>query len=94
MEPYVTLGLKRNLVVYQFSGQMKIVSFNVNGWASVNKKGFKEYVEKEDPDILCLQEIKIASEKVPDNFLKGYTQVFHSCKKPQHHGTAYVNSKL
>ncbi|KAJ2156989.1 hypothetical protein GGF46_004809 [Coemansia sp. RSA 552] len=39
-------------------GCRKIVSFNVNSLAAACKKGFKEYVAAEDPDILCLQETK------------------------------------
>ena len=37
---------------------MKIVSWNVNGIRAILQKGFKEYIQKESPDILCLQEIK------------------------------------
>ena len=37
---------------------MKIISWNVNGIRSVYRKGFLDFLEKEDPDILCLQEIK------------------------------------
>lgn len=38
---------------------MKLVSWNVNGIRAIIKKGdFQKFVEKHDPDILCLQEIK------------------------------------
>ncbi|KAJ2650972.1 hypothetical protein IWW40_001991 [Coemansia sp. RSA 1250] len=40
------------------AGCRKIVTFNVNSLAAACKKGFKEYVAAEDPDILCLQETK------------------------------------
>ena len=38
---------------------MKLISWNVNGIRAVMNKGFVEYINKEDPDIFCLQEIKI-----------------------------------
>ncbi len=38
---------------------MKIISWNVNGLRSVRRKGFLDWFEKEDADIICLQEIKI-----------------------------------
>lgn len=38
--------------------KLKIVSWNVNGIRASLKKGFLEYIQKEDPDILCLQETK------------------------------------
>lgn len=38
---------------------MKIISWNVNGIRAIVKKGFIDFVKKEDPDILCVQETKI-----------------------------------
>ena len=37
---------------------MKIISWNVNGIRSAIRKGFSEWLEREDPDILCLQETR------------------------------------
>jgi exodeoxyribonuclease-3 len=37
---------------------MKIISWNVNGIRAAYKKGFVEFVEREDPDILAVQETK------------------------------------
>ena len=38
---------------------MKLASWNVNGIRAVVKKGtFQEFVKKERPDIICLQETK------------------------------------
>lgn len=46
---------------------MKIISWNVNGLRSVHKKGFLDWFEKEDADIVCLQEIKIDKDSLlPD----------------------------
>ncbi len=38
---------------------MKIISWNVNGIRACARKGFLNFLEKEDPDILCLQESKV-----------------------------------
>jgi exodeoxyribonuclease-3 len=38
---------------------IKLTSWNVNGLRAIAKKGFSEWLEKEKPDIVCLQEIKI-----------------------------------
>lgn len=73
--------------------QIKIVTWNVAGFRSVLKKEFETYVAQEDPDILCLQETKIA-EKVagaPEfkKVLPGYHRYFFECKSNAgHHGTA------
>lgn len=37
---------------------MKLITWNVNGIRAIEKNGFSEFLKKEDPDILCLQETK------------------------------------
>ena len=37
---------------------MKLISWNVNGVRAVVKKGFLDWLEQAQPDILCLQETK------------------------------------
>lgn len=49
---------------------MKIISWNVNGIRSVFKKGLLEWIARESPDILCLQEIKADLEQFPEDLLK------------------------
>lgn len=43
---------------------MKIVSWNVNGIRAAGKKGLIEFIEAEEPDILCLQETKANIDQV------------------------------
>ncbi|MDD2426615.1 MAG: exodeoxyribonuclease III [Eubacteriales bacterium] len=48
---------------------MKLHSWNVNGLRAILRKGFKkDYLKPEDPDILCLQEIKAHAEQVDADF--------------------------
>lgn len=42
---------------------MKIITWNVNGIRAAYKKGLIEFIEREDPDILCLQETKAHPEQ-------------------------------
>lgn len=68
---------------------MKILSWNVNGIRAVIKKGFLDFLKKENPDILCLQEIKIddnARNKELFNF-KDYDEFWNSAKRPGYSGT-------
>ena len=37
---------------------MKIASYNVNGLRAAIRKGFLEWLERESPDVICLQEVK------------------------------------
>lgn len=60
---------------------MKIISWNVNGFRAVHRKGlFLDFVKKEDPDIFCLQETKASQEQLPEELLKiaGYFPYFSS----------------
>ena len=43
---------------------MKLISWNVNGIRAALKKGFMDYVQAEEPDILCLQETKAQPDQV------------------------------
>lgn len=70
---------------------IKLISWNVNGVRAVLKKGFLEWLEKENPDILCLQETKAVQGQLDSKLLHpdGYTTFWHSPKhKKGYSGTA------
>ncbi|MBU0666300.1 MAG: exodeoxyribonuclease III [Nanoarchaeota archaeon] len=72
---------------------MKIISWNVNGIRAILKKGFFDFVKKENPDILCLQETKASPEQVNVN-LSDYKFIFwNSAEKKGYSGTV-VFSKI
>jgi len=66
---------------------MKIASWNVNGIRACLKKGFMDFIEKENPDIMCIQETKARPEQV-DLVIDGYTQYWNSAEKKGYSGTA------
>lgn len=72
---------------------MKIVSWNVNGLRSTLKKGFLDFVDKNNPDVICLQETKMSSEDVDLIQLPGYLQFWNFAKKKGYAGTA-IFSKI
>ena len=43
---------------------MKIISYNVNGIRAALKKGFIQWLEAADPDVICLQETKAHKEQL------------------------------
>ncbi|MFA5360215.1 MAG: exodeoxyribonuclease III [Patescibacteria group bacterium] len=71
---------------------MKIISWNVNGIRAVVKKGFNDFLIKQSPDILCLQEIKINDEaRAKEQFdFKSYKEYWHSAERPGYSGTAVL----
>ena len=67
---------------------MKIISWNVNGIRAALNKGFSDFVGKENPDILCIQETKAHQEQV-EKMLENYQHHFwNSAEKKGYSGTA------
>jgi exodeoxyribonuclease III len=69
---------------------MKIISCNVNGIRAAYKKGLLDFITKENPDILCFQEIKARKEDFPRSILKlnGYNLFLNSAEKKGYSGVA------
>lgn len=44
---------------------MKIISYNVNGIRAAISKGFIEWLQHANPDVICLQEIKANPDQIP-----------------------------
>ena len=68
---------------------MKIITWNVNGIRAVAKKCLLEFIEKEQPDILCVQESKAHLEQVEPKYVepKGYKSYWSSAKRKGYSGT-------
>lgn len=64
---------------------MKLISWNVNGLRAVMKKNFFEFLEEEDPDVLCIQETKMqeGQAEVPT---EGYRQYWCSAERKGYSG--------
>ena len=66
---------------------MKLVSWNVNGLRAVIGKDFYESVKALNPDVLCLQEIKMQKGQCSVD-LPGYEQYFNCADRKGYSGTA------
>lgn len=67
---------------------MKLYSWNVNGIrAVVNKGEFTKFIEKHQPDILCMQETKAEQGQAVID-IEGYEEYWNSAKKKGYSGTA------
>ena len=69
---------------------MKIISWNVNGIRAAVKKGFLEYLEDVNPDIVCIQETKAHKEQLTADILNdhGYYTYWHSGVKKGYSGVS------
>lgn len=70
---------------------IKVYSWNVNGIRAVQRKELLQpFLDKEQPDILCLQEIKAKPEQI-DVELGDYDAFWYSADKPGYSGTAILS---
>lgn len=66
---------------------MKLISWNVNGIRACIQKGFMDFVQEADADILCLQETKLQAGQI-ELVLEGYHQYWNYAVKKGYSGTA------
>ena len=61
---------------------MRIITLNVNGLRSAAGKGFAAWMRRQKPDVVCLQEIKAASDQIPAALceMEGYWCYWHGGK--------------
>lgn len=74
---------------------MRIVSWNVNGLRAIMKKGFIEWIEDFDPEILCLQETKLQDDQIPPeiNALNEYVRYYSFAERKGYSGVAVFSKK-
>jgi exodeoxyribonuclease-3 len=69
---------------------MRLITWNVNGIRAAQKKGFLDYLKRENPDVMCLQETKASPEQLDEGLLAvdGYESHFVSAEKKGYSGVA------
>ena len=74
---------------------MKIISWNVNGIRAAHKKGLFDFIQKEKPEIFCLQETKIDKETLEklDFLPSNYDYYSSHAQKKGYSGVATFISK-
>lgn len=71
---------------------MKIISWNVAGFRACLKKGFSDFFYQENPDIICLQEVKAEKHQI-DFEPTGYYEYLFPAKRKGYSGTL-IYSKI
>lgn len=74
----------------------RFLSWNVNGIRAIEKKGFLNWLAKESPYILALQETKALTHQLSENLLKpeGYFSFWNSAQRKGYSGVAvYAKEK-
>lgn len=73
--------------------ELKMVSWNVNGIRATLNKGFMDYLNKENPDILCLQETKAEKGQAVID-LPDYQEYWNSSKGRKGYSGTAIFSKV
>ena len=75
---------------------MKIISYNVNGIRAAMKKGFIDWLIFEQPDVICVQEIKALQEQIDIEALEkiGYKyNYWYSAQKKGYSGVGIISKQ-
>jgi len=75
--------------------EIRILCWNVNGIRAVVKKGFFQWLRKESPDIICLQETKASPEKLTKALLEpsGYQTYWNYPERKGYAGVATITKE-
>jgi len=74
---------------------LRVLSYNVNGIRAALKKGFADWLQAADPDVLCVQETKALQEQVDTGVFEdlGYHHYWFSAQKKGYSGVAILTKK-
>ena len=74
---------------------MRVITCNVNGIRAAHAKGFTEWMRRQKPDIVCLQEIKAREADLPRALLapRGLHAFFHPAERRGYSGVAIYASR-
>ncbi len=73
----------------------KLISYNLNGIRAAISKGFDRWLDEENPDIICIQELKAQEDQIPVQLFteKGFHCYLNPAQKKGYSGTA-IFSKI
>lgn len=69
---------------------MRVATWNVNGIRAALRKGMPAHLDRVNPDVLLLQEIRARPEQIPDPWKQpeGWSTLWHPAERPGYSGTA------
>lgn len=71
----------------------KIITYNVNGIRAALQKNWIEWLKSENPDVICLQEIKAQTDQIPLEIFEdaGYHHYWYPAQKKGYSGVAILS---
>jgi len=74
---------------------VKITTWNVNGYRAILRKNALDWLTEENPDILCIQEIKVKLDQLDegDDLIEGYHATWNPAERKGYSGVATFHGK-
>src|SRR5690606_38043571 len=73
--------------------RMKFVSWNVNGFRAVVKKGFWDYFRRVDADVFCVQETRLQEDMLWPELGEEYEAYWNHAERKGYSGTAVFTKR-
>ena len=67
---------------------IRLLSWNVNGLRAIYKKGFYDWLMRDMPDVLCLQETKVQADQIPSELKSLHRAIFPTFAQATKRGMA------
>jgi len=80
------------ILIFNFKN-LKLVSWNLNGIRACLTKGLLDFINQQEADIYCFQEIKACIDKIPESIqnLENYYKYTNSAEKKGYSGTMVLS---
>ncbi len=72
---------------------MRLLSWNVNGLRAILNKGFENFIQAQNPDMLCLQEIRAYPEQVEWQ-MEPYREYWHPAQRKGYSGVLTLSKAI
>ncbi|MEO6090178.1 MAG: endonuclease/exonuclease/phosphatase family protein [Umezawaea sp.] len=69
---------------------MRVATVNVNGIRAATRRGFAEWLDDRDCDLVALQEVRSPADLVPPEVLSGYHYCYHPGDRAGRNGVALL----
>ncbi len=83
------------MTVIRHKKSIQIISLNLNGLRAAVKKGFAEWLKTQNPDFVCVQEIRIKENDLTENLrnIGSFKGIFHHAERPGYSGVGIYSKK-
>lgn len=72
---------------------LRISSHNVNGIRAAARRGYRQWVDERQPDVICLQEVRAGEDQVPAGTFDGYHVSYHEGEVKGRNGVAVLTKQ-